>query len=1016
MNYELFELKRVLNLSSLSDFNEYEKPKDFKVIQNSLDDLFFRSNDLSSKNLKEDYFSGPKEDINSTKNIQFKQVISSGLKGYFQVLAFLTSSNTIILRLSIFKKFEEEKNQYDPELYLDSPYIQFLHQFKQNPLSSISIEEYGKWLVCITEEREVFVVPVCKIFFPTQNSNEWPFKYPFTKFKKEISPLASYLFPLNEKKTFNFLDDVKDVKLCSTKKVSSKSNGTKMICSIFWKAPDQNCYVIIGTDKGFVIIFNLQNQNVEQTIGGFEEIENFQLVSDIKNNFQYLLVSSKKGLFFQLLLSQMGEKDHITIVQKSSEYSKFFQPLKLDQLLKEYPCKVNISIDKKKGPLVCVQKNKQLTIYDPDTIKLPYYTYQLKDKVSKIYNTDSILFTKKHDKIWVISKLLSSNDYKNDSILQEFIVNEKIQGFLPNLVDSNLETVYIWSRNSLYELKQKNKPKEIFNYLLKNNSIPFTKLEQFGKTFSLNLLKIYEKCANDLFEKNQISLSLPFYKLSNISENDFVKKFVSVYEIEIVIDYLLNILKNPSALTLYKKKEISQMLLNIYLYQYFNQNLELSVLENYLNTLESNSSLLDTLITKGLISTAVQLGKKSKLTDLNELLVKKGFYNLNDKELEVFYDNKIQIDQNLYLNQTKFKFLFEPKNDQLLKLIPSLNQQDLLTIITKMNQNEPKNSLIFSSLLNYLNYLKNQSNEGYQNLLYTFSQERLNETLFNSNELISQCLKYENYNSLAKLFDMNGLYIESLYCKLKNERNDVKILKLYEENLNKKDLKRVTYLIFKFWKDYQLDISKLEEFCLKNINTLGESIMNYIKIDPDLKFSQKFYLKVNLNHIKLLKKNMSYNVDLQTQIFQNIKSDKSNFEYPISNLKKIIYFTCGHKFEYNEFEKVVQDFKIKMRKEFSLQNTVESKLMEEKFKNINTKKEEKEENINLLQFHGKLQEKYNKEKYEIQRNTFHQNEKLYLNTLTSTIIGEDYGLYKNEEIMNNSCPNCVYHYFKNLDQ
>jgi hypothetical protein len=134
------------------------------------------------------------------------------------------------------------------------------------------------------------------------------------------------------------------------------------------------------------------------------------------------------------------------------------------------------------------KQTNQLSIYSIDDIKYPLYLYQLNEESSIAHKTDNLIFsiqnsTNQENRLWVWSSLLAGNlkskeksNKKNSSIFQEFIFpsNQKIMGFLNGFLYENkksesnydVEGLFVYSQDTLYELVQKNSPSDIFMNML----------------------------------------------------------------------------------------------------------------------------------------------------------------------------------------------------------------------------------------------------------------------------------------------------------------------------------------------------------------------------------------------------------------------------------------------------------------------------------------------------------------------------------------------------------------------
>jgi len=136
--------------------------------------------------------------------------------------------------------------------------------------------------------------------------------------------------------------------------------------------------------------------------------------------------------------------------------------------------------------------------------------------------------------------------------------------------------------------------------------------------------------------------------------------------------------------------------------------------------------------------------------------------------------------------------------------------------------------------------------------------------------------------------------------------------------------------IFLFWHDMDLPLTLIEEYCLKHLHVIGDSL-SYILMQYEgdetnrpfhLPFSHKFYLKITQTFVKSIKKHHSEenvsNHNLQLQILRNMEKDiqaRVNVTSLVSSLmSKMIIFSCSHKYPYKTFYgNLLTEFKSRMQ-------------------------------------------------------------------------------------------------------
>jgi hypothetical protein len=83
-----------------------------------------------------------------------------------------------------------------------------------------------------------------------------------------------------------------------------------------------------------------------------------------------------------------------------------------------------------------------------------------------------------------------------------------------------LEGFFMWTKDSIYELVPKKSPEKIFFDLLASNADK--EAESLGKTFELDLLRLYETAADEFFDLGEFGRSLEYYFFSMATVRVFV--------------------------------------------------------------------------------------------------------------------------------------------------------------------------------------------------------------------------------------------------------------------------------------------------------------------------------------------------------------------------------------------------------------------------------------------------------------------------------------------------------------
>lgn len=773
-NYDLFSLHKILSISTgvyttinndVIDTTQWESLSSKYVLSSDTDSLHTHSDEgkqeeeksiRSSLHSSESFQESFSVDDNNTtitktsmllredmtKQVVFKQVVIAGQKGLYDVIAMLCSNGVIILRfMGSVKSLDREGSDegVEEDTQLSSPLIRCVNYFreKKKSVSCIALEPSGRFLACCTTDREVYVIPVCRQFFPQNEENVWPFR-------KRSSVIVRHQFPTlreyiskkdTEKAGIEFLETLKEISVANTKPIRPGKKHVDLLCCSWWRSFNGEQHLIIGTENGRLVFFNLQTRTEECVTKSnklTQQIKNIEIIEDPQKQFKFAFITAAHGNFYTVLLEQMDTEFHTykTLVQDYHENygSKHFLPVQAERFCKEYPCKVTVRTLPKKGPLLCSfsKLNQQLSVYDPSSHRFPLFVYQLNQEAALVHFTNSLLFSVQRptssdilsnsERIWVISKILAStgpnsvnsiwkkSKAKNPSVFQEFVLptGQRILGMLQGyktgeFVDEGLgdaESTFIWSQNTLYELRIKNAPGKIFKHLVNTDNTQDA--DMIGKTFSLNMFELYEKCADEEFEKQNYDLAFKLYKLSNVSETKFVQRLMQTKQVDTVLEYLTNIMKYPSKLSTSKKKELANLLFTSYMYkitthrpkhtdnsQYkpppqkpraqvqslrktlsktFEQELSQEYLSKGLGTLfyaehpvdpnlwekfrtflidcndYNAETVLKFLIDRGFISLSIEVAHKTKsMENVLQTLVEKGFINLKEHIIQFLY-------------------------------------------------------------------------------------------------------------------------------------------------------------------------------------------------------------------------------------------------------------------------------------------------------------------------------------------------------------------------------------------
>ena len=798
---------------------------------------------------------------NMTKPVVFSNVVSGGCNSLYNVIACLCSNNVIILRFFGIVKYIDRDDERKQRLLknsnnedddasetesvetsgstsnntksnggirlddeddntknkLSSPIIRCISYFQQNEIeiSSIAIEETARWLTCITSDGDIYVVPICRLFFPYNGENSYPFKKTqVVNSEKETKIPSLFDYTLYQSESPNFesptsnptqnqpvealnLNNMKQIELAMTsssasikkhqqvqklyqqKLLSSQSlldslehvvntDNTKtkrqyqatkhgqVTCSAWWTTfsnhPLKKHYCLFGTDKGFLIVLNIQTLKEEAVIPGFKYgIKNVKIVSDEKSVKFALVACGRGGQYKQIL--ELLDLDFNTFrnvcdfYQTQNTASNFgttkdvkrdlqndmeiFKLKRLDQFSNEYPsCSLNTKKfeERKVNMVCCFDKEKhQFSLYDVETMAqvannyssrnkkdeiYPLFQYHLSEKAALAYPTHRLLFyvqrgedgskralgspidnrdeSEYQEKLYVSSRALltssnqqSNNTFRPQGVLQEFLLpsNEMVKGILSGFIykdettpgrfkdDENpneIEGTIFWSQTGIYELKQKNSPLKIFEFIISNkqNILKDSNVvDQFGQTFGLDLFSLYEQYADEMFEKGDVDLALHLYKLSNVNEIKYVNRLLQVGRSDQVFEYLMSVLENSSSLSITKRKQLSNLLFECFMHKLieskeFNKTLLLQFKQFLLSNTDVNPQIVinqliqyccsgcfskkeeESIIT---IELVLEIAHKHRLMKQTlQLLVSKGYISLlsEGKAIQYLYDNQ----------------------------------------------------------------------------------------------------------------------------------------------------------------------------------------------------------------------------------------------------------------------------------------------------------------------------------------------------------------------------------------
>jgi alpha-tubulin suppressor-like RCC1 family protein len=459
-------------------------------------------------------------------------------------------------------------------------------------ITAMAFNPTAQWLLCVTHDRHIVLIPIYFIMFKNQESN-------------------------------SMMNSFNDIKMFLA---SSKNNATRHFNQCVWWRPYNSSedYGIFGSETGSIRIVNLATKERLRLKTKYP-ISKIEIIEDITKTSKYLLLNTVGGGYWKLILEQnVGGTSYQSIIKQFNK-----PPFVLTQINK-FGTETALSLQRMHQSEQVIgaydKSNNKLEIYDALLTKFPLFVFQLFDSdIRSIYLTDKVIFTLRTDeegwKLGVISRLLSGasanprwmSKYQKESKLQEFKfgLNERIAGHLPafvapkshvpssqaspslssptasmgdqleftiidqtireqqaasksgdSMTSEPLEGMYIYTRDSVYEVRSRTPPEQIFFELVQQRS---ASAEALGKTFALDLLALYEAAADSHIHRGDYGRALDLYYLSNVQTSKLVAKFLEVGRMDVIITRLRSTLGEPTALSMSERRRLSNTLLQCYL-------------------------------------------------------------------------------------------------------------------------------------------------------------------------------------------------------------------------------------------------------------------------------------------------------------------------------------------------------------------------------------------------------------------------------------------------------------------
>eukprot|EP01130_Rhizamoeba_saxonica_P000173 TRINITY_DN10170_c0_g1_i1.p1 TRINITY_DN10170_c0_g1~~TRINITY_DN10170_c0_g1_i1.p1 ORF type:complete len:1458 (+),score=309.36 TRINITY_DN10170_c0_g1_i1:148-4374(+) len=542
-----------------------------------------------------------------------------------------------------------------------APLIRFLPWFEEagSNISSMSFDFLGQWIICVTEDLTIALIP---IFFMMLNSNA----------KKNNTEL-NYEPPKWNVVSNTFIKNERDLNQITYLNVAKKNKATKVTDSIWWRTKAGEDFGIISSVSGYLRIINFSTNEMRK-VKISNSVRKMEHIEDSNKTYKYLLLHCQGGVYLKLLLEYEGEQyENIFYPSRRAQMSGLFLPIKF----KCFPqgtriCKQSIQKSGVETTFLGVfhPSTYIYELYDPlishDTRSYPTYSYQLiEGSIRYIQITENCIYLILSDsadtscKLVILSKYLSSfsghinNRLNSQILLQEIPIpierkkihileqNPHIEGDLLN----QTKGFFFWSDDSLYQVSAKVPPENVFFSLLAKGD--FKMADPFGATFGLDLLLFYEIAADTFFEDHDMHMKAhDLYFLSNVKESSFVKKYLEIEKIDLIISRLRNIINSSSGRSLSERENISSILLQCYTYKLLissNDKPLMLEFEQYLwkNEYYDAQKGINLLMESKLFYFVLVIGEARKMVDHSMYILSqgRGSFVINQQDIEFFKEN-----------------------------------------------------------------------------------------------------------------------------------------------------------------------------------------------------------------------------------------------------------------------------------------------------------------------------------------------------------------------------------------
>jgi hypothetical protein len=128
-----------------------------------------------------------------------------------------------------------------------------------------------------------------------------------------------------------------------------------------------------------------------------------------------------------------------------------------------------------------------------------------------------------------------------------------------------MQPVYIWTQDTVYECAMDMRPEEIFKRLV-IGGLERNHAEPLGKTLGLDLLGLYHTMADEYFEAGDHERALSIYLLSNVDPGALAHKWIQVGRMDVAIAQLRAALHKEKELPPKTQEHLSRLLLVAHLY------------------------------------------------------------------------------------------------------------------------------------------------------------------------------------------------------------------------------------------------------------------------------------------------------------------------------------------------------------------------------------------------------------------------------------------------------------------